>query len=326
MIKDVSIEIIQKCLNECIHCSSCSSNGCTAMLPTDTIKNIVDGLSLLGAERICLSGGEPILHPDITEIVKYIVTKNIFVDIYSCGIVGSKGAESSISYEKICELKAVGLRSLIFNLPSTNEREYNLITNSTEHFNIVKDSIRNAVRGGICVEIHFVPMKLNMGRIKEIVSFAENNGVKRVNFLKLVLHGRALENKNKILLNEAENINVCAELRALEADGKKIRIGLPLSIYGGTPPCHAVREKIYIRFDGSVFGCEAFKYVKLYDESGSVLLPQNIYDKNIVDIYTGSKYLKRSLELIAKYENQNIGCENCPVQKYMKEVGVIYEL
>lgn len=59
MIKDVSIEITQKCLNHCIHCSSCSSEECTMMLQLDTLRRVIKGLQRLEVERVCLSGGEP---------------------------------------------------------------------------------------------------------------------------------------------------------------------------------------------------------------------------------------------------------------------------
>lgn len=87
MIKDVSIEVTQKCVNRCIHCSSCSTEKCTMMLQLDTLRRVIQGLHRLKVERVCLSGGEPFLHPDIVEIVKQISDSNIIVDIYSCGIV-----------------------------------------------------------------------------------------------------------------------------------------------------------------------------------------------------------------------------------------------
>src|SRR5699024_6358104 len=98
---------------------------------------------------------------------------------------------------------------------------------------------------------------------------------------------------------------------------------LPLSTQGSTPPCHAVKEKLYIKFDGSVFGCEAFKYVTFYDEHGAPVLPDNILEKDVEKIYKNSEYLKRSIKLVDSYEDCHIDCENCPVQKYLKEMGAL---
>ena len=67
MIKDVSIEITQRCVNHCIHCSSCSSEDCTMMLQQDTLHRVIQGLHRLKVERVCLSGGEPFLHPNMNK-------------------------------------------------------------------------------------------------------------------------------------------------------------------------------------------------------------------------------------------------------------------
>lgn len=321
MIKDVSIEITQKCVNRCIHCSSCSTEECTMMLQLDTMCRLIHGLQRLKVQRVCLSGGEPFLHPDIVEIVKQISDCNIIVDIYSCGIVKEAGEPKPLSVELLSTMKKVGLRSLLFNLQSVNENTYDLITQSKGHFPLLCESISNAIKCGIRTEIHFVPMKQNMNDAVDVIRFAEQMGIEQVNFLKLVPHGRARENAQSIMINDVDLSNLCSRLVDLQTKGKSIRLGLPLSNRGSTPPCHAVKEKLYIKFDGSVFGCEAFKYIKFLDESGNFILPDNILEKDVEQIYKNSEYLKQSVTLVESYENYQIDCENCPVQKYLKEMG-----
>ena len=130
MIKDVSIEITQKCVNRCIHCSSCSTEERTIMLQLDTLRRVIQGLRRLKVERVCLSGGEPFLHPDIVEIVKQISDSNIIVDIYSCGIIKDSGEAKPLSLALLSTMKKVGLRSLLFNLQSANENTYDTVTQS----------------------------------------------------------------------------------------------------------------------------------------------------------------------------------------------------
>ncbi len=319
MIKDVSIEIIQKCLNRCIHCSSCSTEQSNMMIQLDTINHLVRGLHELKVERICLSGGEPFLHPDIVEIVRQISSYHIVIDIYSCGVINANGKSVSLSVELLSSLKKAGLRTLIFNLQTADEKTYDLITQSKGHFPLLCKSIRNANKCGIRTEIHFVPMKQNIGDAVDVLRFAEEFGVEQVNFLKLVPHGRARENMQSLVPDDADIHNLCDHLLTLKTQGKAIRLGLPLSVSGSMPPCHAVREKLYIKFDGSVFGCEAFKYITFQDEQGHLIAPNNIFDYDIVEIYQKSEYLRRSLDLVKSFENCSVGCENCPVQKYLRE-------
>lgn len=70
MLYDVSLEILKKCLNNCLHCSSNSCHNSKTILGLDTIKQIIDDIIFIGAKRLCLSGGEPFLHPDIVEMIE----------------------------------------------------------------------------------------------------------------------------------------------------------------------------------------------------------------------------------------------------------------
>lgn len=319
MIKDVSIELIQKCVNNCIHCSSCSTEESVAMLDLNTMRRVIRTLQGFNVERVCLSGGEPFLHPDLLEIIREIVSCGMTVDIYSCGILKEGELPESLSVKLLSLMKDAGLRSILFNVQSVDEPTYDRITQCKGHFPLLQRSINNAIACGIRTEIHFVPMRQNIYEVEEIIGFAERTGIDQVNFLKLVPHGRAQENVNSMMITDEEQRALCSRLMNLQAQGKSIRLGLPLSIQGNTPPCHAVRKKLYIKFDGSVFGCEAFKYIQFKNESGSPVLPSNVLEKDIKEIYYNSEYLKLSLELVEHYEACKIGCENCPVQKFLKD-------
>ncbi len=319
MINDVSIELIQKCVNHCIHCSSCSTESSISMLDLDTMRRVIQSLQGLKVKRVCLSGGEPFLHPNLPEIVRQIVDCGMTADIYSCGVRKEAGMPEPLSVERLSLIKDAGLRSLLFNVQSVDEPTYDRITQSKGHFPLLQQSIANAIACGIRTEIHFVPMRQNIHEAEKVIRFAEQKGIEQVNFLKLVPHGRARENAQSLMISDEELSALCSRLADLQAQGKSIRLGLPLSIQGNTPPCHAVRKKLYIKFDGSVFGCEAFKYIQFSDENGNSVFPDSILKKNIDEIYHNSEYLKRSLRLVEYYESRLIDCENCPVQKHIKD-------
>lgn len=319
MINDVSLEILQKCLNNCVHCSSNSCHNSKAILSLDTIKEIINDIVSLGAKRLCLSGGEPFLHPSVMEIIEYAVKKGLILDIYSSGVVGEYGQETDISKKMLLECKKRGLNRIMFNLQAAEPIVYDSIMNTRGNYDLLIQSIKNAQECQIETEIHFVPMKQNYNQIESVVQLAEDLNVCCVSFLRLVPHGRAKMNKDTILLSEGELHNIQNKLYDIKKKGKKVRIGLPLSHSDEETMCHAVREKLYIKFDGSVFGCEAFKYIKFYEMNGKEIEPDNVLNKRIKEIYNNSLFLEKSVGLVKKYSGKHNGCENCPVQNFLGE-------
>lgn len=319
MLNDISLEILQKCLNNCLYCSSNSCHNSKTILRLDTIKRIVDDVVFLGAKRLCLSGGEPFLHPNIVEVIEYAAQKGLIVDVYSSGIVGERNLEKSISKEMLGKCKQSGLNRIMFNVQAADPEVYDTIMNTKGKYDLLIQSIINAEECQIDTEIHFVPMKQNYNQVTNVVKLADKLNVCCVSFLRLVPHGRAKDNKDKIMLSDDELRNIQKELYCIKEAGKKVRIGLPLSHTDVETKCHAVREKLYIKFDGSVYGCEAFKYIKFFTEDMKEVIPDNVLHNRIREIYNDSLFLNKSIELVDRYSGDCTGCENCPVQKFLRE-------
>lgn len=319
MLYDVALEILKKCLNNCLHCSSNSCHNSKTILELDTIKQIIDDIICIGAKRLCLSGGEPFLHPDIVEIIEYAAQKGLIVDVYSSGIIGEHNLEKPISKEMLLECKKMGLNRIMFNVQAADPTVYDAIMGTKGKYDLLIQSISNAKDCQIDTEIHFVPMKQNCNQVANVVKLAEQLNVCCVSFLRLVPHGRAADNKEKIMLSDEELISIQKELYCIKETGKNVRIGLPLSRADVKTKCHAVREKLYIKFDGSVYGCEAFKYIKFFTEDMQEIIPDNVLDNRIREIYNNSLFLDKSIELVDRYSEYCIGCENCPVQKFLRD-------
>lgn len=319
MIRDISFEITQRCLNNCVHCSSCSDSLCKQYIDYETICKTVDDMPLIGVNRVCLSGGEPFLHKDLKNIVTYIKQLGMEVNIYSSGITEADEQITCITTDEFIDLKKRGLSKIMFNLQSYEASRYDDITGTIGRFDIVKESIKNAIEAGIYTEIHFVPMKINIGDIDGIVELARKMNINKVSFLKLVPHGRADKNKHFIQLSEEETIKLRNKLSEIKSE--TIRIGIPLSLDFDSDFCHAASSKLYIKFDGTVYGCEAFKYIQQLDGESNVIQPNNIFESSLLEIYNNSKYLKATQEFVKKYSCLNSKCESCPVQKYLETKG-----
>lgn len=317
-MKQISIEIIHKCPNKCLHCSSCSDITRTMKLSTDKICSIIDSAKELNTEIISISGGEPFLHEGLVEIVQYAKMQGIKVYIYTSGITSEHTGEvCSINFETLKLIKDADVDKIIFDLPAINEQVYDEFMGTSGYQGYALESIHLCRRLDIFTEIHFVPTKINVGQIDDLLAFAEKEGINAVSFLGLIPHGRAKEFKNRLYLDTWENEQLKCKLHMLESE--EIRVGIPLQYVNSEYKCYAGRSKLCIRYDGKVFGCEAFKYVQLCDDNGDVVSPDSIYEKDLVDIYYNSVYLRMERKFV---EKQMCDCncqEKCPVQRMMRK-------
>ena len=171
-MKQISIEIIHKCPNRCFHCSSNSDINCTLKIETAEVKKIINSASKLNTEVLSISGGEPFLHDGLLEIVHYAKSKGIKVYIYTSGIIlNIAGRVDSIQQELLQQLYSVAVDKIIFDLPAINEAIYNKFMGTSGYQKFVFESINKAQNIGICTEIHFVPTKINLDEIDNIVKF-----------------------------------------------------------------------------------------------------------------------------------------------------------
>ena len=78
----LTLMITQGCNLECPHCLlECKPANQTRPVQTDIIKRIIDDFSRLGGSAICLTGGDPLLHPNWMEILSYACGFDIFHEV-----------------------------------------------------------------------------------------------------------------------------------------------------------------------------------------------------------------------------------------------------
>lgn len=323
-MKQISIEIIQKCPNQCLHCSSLSSIECTLKIETDKVKEVIDAAKILDTQALSISGGEPFEHDGLMSIVEYAKKRNLTVYVYTSGIVsGPDGNVDSLDINLLKKLHDSSVDKLIFDLPAIDETIYDTMMGTKGYQPLVLESIKNSVQVGIFTELHFVPTKINISEIDSVIKFAKEQKVDRVSFIRLILHGRAIKNADRLQLSKAEEENLKIKLRSIMNDSI-VRVGIPLQIEG-KEHCYAGKGKLCVRYDGRVFGCESFKYKKFTDSEGVQIEPDSVYEKKLEEIYAGSEYLDCEMKFI---NSRAKGCgyhEKCPIQDYYakrKEVSM----
>lgn len=316
MLNEISIEILQRCPNRCIYCSSHSNPHATHIIPLEIIKRVIDDAKALGCKTVCLSGGEPFLHPQIIEIVSYIAKQELACYVYTSGIYMEDEVYSSLPNDCIEAIRGM-VNKIIFNVEADTFVLYDQIMGTEVNgFDMMKKSISDCISSGLIVEAHVVPMHVNYKHLKSIFEMCYQLGVSKVSFLRLVLQGRALDNLSLVRLSPDDNREVTKLIKTLnEVHKGKVRIGLPYSDSNCRIYCKAASDKINIRYDGNVYPCEVFKDDLLNTKLGCE--PDNVRKNSLFDIYQNSPYLsvvRRSIEAFKKED----GDETCYGQFKMK--------
>lgn len=316
MLSEISIEILQRCPNRCIYCSSHSNPQATHIISFEIIKNIIDDAKSLGCKTVCLSGGEPFLHPQILDIISYIAKQQLICYVYTSGIYMKDEVYSSLPNEYIEAIRGM-VDKAIFNVEADSSTLYDKIMGTdVGGFDMMKKSINDCVSSGLVVETHVVPMQVNFKHLKSIFEMCYQLGVSKVSILRLVLQGRALENLSLVKFTGEDSREVTKQIKALkEAYKGKVRTGLPYSDSNCRIYCKAASDKINVRYDGNVYPCEVFKDDLLNAKLGCE--PDNVWKDSFYDIYKSSPYLNVVRRRIEAFKKED-GDETCYGQFKMK--------
>ena len=311
---EVTIEVTQRCPNQCIYCSSWSSPDKTETLDFATICACVDDAASLGASLINLSGGEPMLRPDIAEIADYIHNKGLKIRLYCSGIYYD-GSYHSMPIELLESIKGK-VDVMIFNYESNIPEVYaQIMGTAAKNLDLLEETIRNAIQTGIDVEAHLVPMKCNFRQIPETLEKLYAMGVTKVSLLRLVPQGRVDENEEIVILSEDEETELKAMLAELSEKytKDKLRLGKPLRT-GKFSSCNTGTVRLAVRYDGFVFPCGAFKDGI---EEFEGCKPDNVKEKRLAVIYENSEYFKKVREGLNNYYEGEV-VEPCYGQYYRR--------
>ena len=318
MLSEISIEILQRCPNRCIYCSSHSNPQATHLIPFKIIKNIIDDAKCLGCKTVCLSGGETFLHPQILDIISYIAKKRLTFYVYTSGIYMKDDVYSSLPNEYIEAIRGM-VDKVIFNVEADSSALYDQIMGTdVGGFGMMKKSISDCLSSGLVVETHVVPMQVNFKHLKSIFEMCYQLGVSKVSILRLVMQGRALENLSLVKLSDENNREVTKLIKTLnEAYKGKVRIGLPYSDSNCRIYCKAASDKINVRYDGNVYPCEVFKDNLLNAKLGCE--PDTVWKDSFYDIYKNSPYLNVVRRRIEAFKKEG-GDETCYGQFKMEKL------
>lgn len=158
------IELTSKCNERCIHC----------YIPhEDKLYNIDDNLYYsvikqlkdIGIISISLSGGEPMLHPNFLEFLKYAQDSDFYVKVFT---------NLTLLNEEIIKQMKNNRTSVYVSLYSMNEINHDAITQMKGSFNKTKSNILKLIENNIPVYINCPIMDYNKNDYNEVYKWAKD--------------------------------------------------------------------------------------------------------------------------------------------------------
>ena len=214
----LTFEITDACQNKCKHCHA-ESGYRTTQVDSKTIKKVIDEFSQLYEKgRIRLSGGEPTLHKDLIELIRYI---NYSTNLTKTDI-STNCQKIAINEDYLLALKEAGLKSIATSLFGIKE-EHDSFTERKGSFEEIIETSYKCLKHDLKVVWNIFAHKKNKDEIGDIIEMGEDIGIDRVQVLPFGLYGRgskisdlrlSLEEKDKLVSSHPEvarSLRYCSE-------------------------------------------------------------------------------------------------------------------
>jgi len=193
----ISWNLTKRCNLNCDHCyldADFRGGVRTDELGTEECYRVIDQIAEVNPNAfLILTGGEPLLRPDIYEIVRYAADKKFMV------VLGTNG--TMINHTVAKKIKAAGAHGVGISIDSMDAIKHNKFRgvdqaweNSTKAFEILNEV-------GVDFLIQMSVSEMNYKEIPDVVAYAESIGAIAFNLYFLVCTGRGQGNTD--ISNEA---------------------------------------------------------------------------------------------------------------------------
>jgi radical SAM protein with 4Fe4S-binding SPASM domain len=182
----VSWNLTRKCNLKCPHCYiNATTQELKNELTTEESKNLIDQICEVSRPLLILSGGEPLLRPDVYELVRYGASKGLKMGL------GSNG--SLIDAIAAKRLKDAGIETVSISLDSHIPEQHDEFRGVGGSWEKSVGAIKALQENGVLVQVNTTLTQQNYDQIDDIMSLAENLGVENFHLFFLVPTGRGVK-------------------------------------------------------------------------------------------------------------------------------------
>lgn len=224
----------RRCNLKCVHCYSSSADvDYTDELTTNEAMSMIDSLAKLKAPVILFSGGEPVMRPDLLELMSHAKESGLRVVISTNG--------NLLSDNFLMAAKDIGLSYIGVSLDGLREVN-DRFRGVSGAYDKALDGIRRTMAHGIKVGLRFTINKRNVQEIDGIFDLMYREKIPRICFYHLVYSGRGSKLRGEDL--SPEETREVVDL-IIDRTAEFFRSGFPAEVL--TVDNHADGPYLYMR-------------------------------------------------------------------------------
>jgi SynChlorMet cassette radical SAM/SPASM protein ScmF len=199
-LNQIYFYLTEGCNLRCRHCWIApkyqSKNNSYPALDLDLFKSIITQAKALGLTGVKLTGGEPLLHPAINEILEHIQTEDLRLTVETNGVLCAAELAEKMA---ACKDSFVSV-----SLDGADSGTHEWVRGVEGCFGEAIDGLRNLVSAGLRPQVIMTIMRNNKDQMEQIVRLAEGVGAASVKFniVQPTARGEKLHNSGEALTIE----------------------------------------------------------------------------------------------------------------------------
>lgn len=243
------VELTPRCNNDCTYCYNVWKQGdypegeLSGPAFIELLDKLIAQTEPLG---VTLSGGEPLLHPDVCDIASFLAGKNIRTGI---------ATNATLLDEAMARrLVDAGVGYFEISLVSTDDGSYGRLTRD-DRLGAVRKAILNVKKLRAQLAVSFVATRLNMNDVEDVIELCFAFSADAVALNRFVPGGRGLEHRSSLELSDEDLRSV---LHKADARSREHRI--PVNVTIPVEPC-IIDHAEYPNLNFGTCACGTAKWV-----------------------------------------------------------------
>lgn len=182
----LAINLTQRCNLACSHCyldAKTLKDGASDELSCDEVRALLDNVAERSPETmVVLTGGEPLLRPDLENMVQH------GSDLGLAMVLGTNGI--MLTERRVVALREAGLLGAGISVDSLNPDRHDSFRGKPGCWQKTMSGIDACRRHGLSFQIHFTITDRNAHELSDVITFCRDKGARVLNLFFLICTGR----------------------------------------------------------------------------------------------------------------------------------------